>query len=127
MEINNLTEQIGNLIANDDLPKAISLLKKLLEKSPKLDEAILQSARFSDISKQIRLGIVDFEQASIAKNKIRFAVLDLLRDVEESIESSSEIRIEVGKFEEENTQPTIKQTHYGSGDNVAGDKIITKK
>lgn len=127
MKIYNFTEQIGNLIANDNLPRAIGLLKEFLDKSPKLDEAIIQSARFNDISKQIRLGVVDFEQANITKNKIRFAILDLLRDVEESVESNAEIRKEVESPEEKNIMPSINQTHYGSGDNVAANKIVNNK
>jgi hypothetical protein len=126
MNLNNFTEQIGNLIAKDELSKAIGLLKKLLDKSPKLDEAIIQSARFNDIMKQVRLGVVDFEQANITKNKIRYAVLDLLRDMEESVESNSEIRTEIENLKEEIIPPSIGQFHYGSGDNIAGDKIINK-
>jgi hypothetical protein len=126
MNLNNFTEQIGNLIAKDELSKAIGLLKKLLDKSPKLDEAIIQSARFNDIMKQVRLGVVDFEQANITKNKIRYAILDLLRDMEESVESNSEIRTEIENLKEEIIPPSIGQFHYGSGDNIAGDKIINK-
>ena len=69
--INSFVETIGDLIGKDELAKAIQLLCALLKNSPKLDEAILQSARYNDVIKQIRLGTVDFEQANITKNQIR--------------------------------------------------------
>ena len=74
--------QIRNLIAQDDLPEALQQLGSLLENSPKLDEAILQSARFQDIHKQIRLGVVSFEDVNLTKNQTRLGLLDLLREIE---------------------------------------------
>lgn len=71
------------MIAHDQLPEAILALQNLLSGSPKLDEAILQSARFEDIRKQIRLGTASFENANLTKNQIRAGLLDLLQTVEE--------------------------------------------
>ena len=42
-------DQIRELIARDELKAALTQLSLLLENSPKLDEVILQMARFSDI------------------------------------------------------------------------------
>jgi Effector-associated domain 11 len=124
MIINKFTDMIGELIAKDDLPQAIDLLHKLLQKSPKLDEVILQSARFSDITRQIRMGTVNFEEANVTKNKIRYAILDLLRDIEENVELNDALKREIEELPEENTKPTISQVHHGSGDNIIGNKII---
>jgi hypothetical protein len=46
--------------------------------------------------------------------------------MEESVESNSEIRTEIENLKEEIIPPSIGQFHYGSGDNIAGDKIINK-
>ena len=118
------SEQIGVLIGKDDLKGAIKSLHKMLKNSPKLDEAIMQSARFTELSKQIRLGIIDFEQADFTKNKIRYAIIDLVRDMEEICESNSEINREVSKNIENTIQPKFIQTHYGKGDIIGGDKNV---
>lgn len=75
---------IRKLIANDNLPEAIRQLNALFKNSAKLNEAILQSARFEDISRQIRIGVVTAEEANLEKNKIRMGILDLLNTLEVS-------------------------------------------
>lgn len=124
MNINNFSEQIGGLIGKDQLQDAIALLHKVLKNSPLLDEAIMHSARYSDLTKQIRLGIIDFQQAGIEKNRIRYAILDLIRDIEENVELNPIISNEVKNLPEEKPKTDVAQFHYGSGDNVVGNKIV---
>ncbi len=83
MHTENFLRQIRNLIAADELEAALLQLRALLENSPKLDEAILQSARFQDIRKQIRKGTVSYAEASLTKNQIQAGLLDLLREMDE--------------------------------------------
>lgn len=125
MELQALTERIGSLIGKDDLKTAIKEMSHLLKNSNKLDEVILQSARFNDLSQQIRLGTILTENATVSKNQIRFALLDLLRDVEQNATADPSIRAEVEAVNFPTTQINIKQNHTGSGDNIGGDKIIT--
>lgn len=73
---------IRQLIAKDDLDTVIQQLQLLLKNHPKLDEAILQSARFEDIKRQIRLGLVDHQSANLTKNQIRAGLLDVLKAIE---------------------------------------------
>ena len=74
---------IRALIAKDDFKAAIQELSALLKDSPLLDKAVQQSARYNNVTQQIRLGLVDFQSANIAKNQIRYGVLELLREIEE--------------------------------------------
>lgn len=74
--------QMRELIARDELETALTQLRMLLEHSPQLDEAILQTARFSDIRRQIRLGLVSREEANLTQNQIRDGLLALLREIE---------------------------------------------
>ena len=74
--------RIRELLANDDLQSIFKQLKTLFEHSPKLSEIIHQNARFSAITKQIRLGIVSYEDATMTKNQIRLAVLELIDEIE---------------------------------------------
>jgi hypothetical protein len=132
---------IRNLIAKDDFPTAIQELSAFLKDSPHVDEAIQQSARYNDIMRQIRLGIVDFQTATLAKNQIRMGILDLLREIEER-ENEPNIRAELAQYAvkiEKNIannstlnaggnvtigDTTNTNNHSGSGDNVQGDKKI---
>jgi uncharacterized protein len=78
-----IIETVRNLVANDDLANALQILRNLLENSPKLDEAILQSARFNDIRRQIRLGTIEHTEAAVTQAKIRVGLLEILREIEE--------------------------------------------
>jgi hypothetical protein len=82
MENKAFLEQIRHLIGNNELQQALEQLRALLENSPKLDEVILQSARFQDIRQQIRLGRVSHADAQVTKNQIREGLLDLLQEME---------------------------------------------
>lgn len=127
MNILNFTNRIGDLIGKNDLQTAISELREFLQRSPKLDELIIQSARYNDITEQIRLGTVDFENANITKNKIRYAILDLVREIEDNASLNSELKNELESLDEIRIETNIIQNHYGSGDNVGGNKIINTK
>jgi len=88
MTTTQFLQQIRDLIARDDLADALQQLRLLLDSSPKLDEAILQSARFQDIRKQIRLGTVSNTESNLTQNQIRAGLLDLLREIEEGIKGT---------------------------------------
>jgi len=51
-----------------------------------MDEAVLQAARFADIRKQIRQGLVGHEEANLTQNKIRAGLLELLGEMEAQLE-----------------------------------------
>ena len=78
----NFSNQIRNLIARDEFEAALTQLRQLLEHSPRLNEVILQTARFSDIRRQIRLGLVNHQEANLTQNQIRAGLLDLLQEIE---------------------------------------------
>ena len=84
--------EVLEMVSKDDLNGAIHSLCLTLKKSPKLDEAIIQSARLTDIMRQIRLGVVDFQQANLTKNQIRFGILDLAREIELCIEENPKLK-----------------------------------
>jgi len=124
MNIKTFSDRIGTLIGQDELKTAIDEFKELLKHSKKLDEVIVQSARFNDVMREIRRGTIDPNDANITKNQIRFALMDLLREVEESAASHPEIISEIESFQPTTSGPIINQRHSGSGDNVGGDKVI---
>jgi predicted HTH transcriptional regulator len=76
-------DNIRNLVAKNERGNAIKLLNTMLRSSPKLNEVILQSAQHHDIIKQIRIGVLNEEQANKSKNQIRNRILDLLQEIEE--------------------------------------------
>lgn len=94
----SFTAQVQELIRTDDLPEAFHLLQELLKNSPKLNEVLLQSARWSDISRQIRLGLIDFNQASLTKSQIHAGLLGLLAEIETQKNTVPEVRGELERF-----------------------------
>ncbi len=94
--------QITYLIGKDELGEAILILHNLLKDSPKLDEAIIQSARYNEVLKQIRLGTIELEQANITKNQIRSGLLNLVRAIETQEEQPAihrELKHHLAKWE----------------------------
>ncbi len=99
MTAENYCKRIGDLVGKDDLKTAIQELYQLLKKSPKLDEAIIQSARYNEIMKQIRLGTVSFEKANQTKNQIRLGILTLLAEIEEQAAQHEQVLSEVEAYQ----------------------------
>jgi DNA polymerase III gamma/tau subunit len=97
-------EQITNLIAQGNLKEAIAQLSELLKHTKHLDEVLQQSARFNDIKKQIRLGIVDFESAELTKNKITFALIELMNEIDEAKTNNKVVEKEIEQYEEKLNQ-----------------------
>jgi len=97
MTTKDFIARVGDLIGKDDLKTAIDELRSLLQKSKQLDELIVQSARFNELMQQIRMGTISFDDASLTKNKIRYAIMDMLRDIEENLETNPAIETELNK------------------------------
>ena len=123
MDIQKFTERIGNLLGRDELEAAIKELSELMKRSGKLNKALVQSARLNDVMTQIQMGTISMEDANITKNQIRFAILSLLNEIEVAAKDEA-VLAELKTVEAPNSGVTIQQNHTGSGDNVAGDKII---
>jgi hypothetical protein len=117
--------QIRELIAKDDFKTAIQQLSVLLKESPHLDEAVQQSARYNNVMQQIRLGILDFQAANIAQNQIRYATLELLREIEEQEQTQPSIKAEVERFTVKIEKNVIKNSTITAGGNVTiGDTTV---
>ena len=56
MNSESYTKQLRQLIIKDDLPTAFQKLQDFLEGTPLLKKALLQNARFNDLTHQIHLG-----------------------------------------------------------------------
>jgi len=134
MENTQFFDQIRDLIARDALETALEQIRLLLENSQKLDEAILQSARFADIRKQIRLGLVSHTEANLTKNQIRAGLLDLLQEIEECTAETS-ARPDAPALREEmehavsvvNSKNVVTGSTITAGGNVhIGDKTISQ-
>lgn len=93
--IQDYLKTIRQLIAKDELNTALAQLRNLLKNSPNLDEVLLQSARFQDIRKQIRQGIISNAEANLTQNQIRAGLLELLTEIENQTATT-------------NNQPTAK-------------------
>jgi Effector-associated domain 11 len=122
---NSFTTHILDLIAKDDFKTAIQQLSALLKDSPRLDEAVQQSARYNNVMQQIRLGLVDFQAANIAQNQIRYATLELLREIEEQEQTQPSIKAEVEQYAVKYEKNIVKNSSITAGGNVTiGDTTV---
>ena len=126
MTTNQFIDEIRNLIAQDELEAALGKLRILLENSPRLNEALVQSARFEDIRRQIRLGLVSHAEANLTQNQIRAGLLDLLSEIEkqgaqEVVRKEMEQAISIVNSKNVLIGSTITS---GGGDVQIGDRTI---
>lgn len=116
-----MIKHLHQLVAKGDLKMTIEELKNILSKSNRLNEIIMQSARYNSLKEKIRLGMIDLETAAISENKITFAVLELINEIDEAILSEPSIEQEL-KLKQSSI--FLNQNHSGAGDNIGRDKII---
>lgn len=118
---------LRGLIARDELPAALGMLRELLAHSPKLDEAIHQAGRFEQVRQQIRLGTVSQSEAALAQNQIRAALLDFVRELEAQGETPphrAEMERAISIVKSKNA--VVGSTISAKGDLHVGDKITVQ-
>jgi thioredoxin-like negative regulator of GroEL len=127
MKKTSLINQIRDLIANNQLEQALSTIRALLEHSPQLNEAILNMARFQELRQQIRKGAIDHEEATLTKNQITLASLDLLTEIEKQTQKP-EIEEEVQRATSIIHNKNVNSGEIKAGGNVhLGDKTINQQ
>lgn len=94
------------MIASDNLAQAIKALQNLLKGSPAYTEIIMHSARYNAVMKAIRMGTINLEDGGTEKNKIRYAVMDMVRELEEGVETDSKLRSEIEAMLEKGNRGT---------------------
>jgi hypothetical protein len=123
----NFIAHIRDLIGKDDFKTAIQQLSILLKESPRLDEAVQQSARYNNVLEKIRLGLLDFETANITQNQIRYGILELLREIEEQEQAQPSIKAEVERYAVKYEKNVVKNSTITAGGNVTiGDTVHTE-
>lgn len=80
----NLKTEVTKLIGEGNLRKAISLiLERLPGDHDRHSEFILLSARLSSLERDMRMGILGAQDAGREQNRVSFALLELVKDLEE--------------------------------------------
>ncbi|MEL6594263.1 MAG: NB-ARC domain-containing protein, partial [Bacteroidota bacterium] len=82
METAAFLAQIRQQIEHNDIRGALTQLKKLLENSPHLTEVLQQMVRFQELSKQIRMGTIEYDNATLTINQITHSLLELIDEIE---------------------------------------------
>lgn len=93
--ISNFAAEIMKLVGQNELKQALERLRAVLQGSPLLNEAVGQSGRLTALMQQIRQGTISFEEANVEENKLRYALIDLAREVEEHSASNPAVQQQV--------------------------------
>ena len=109
-------DHLLQLIARDELKTAIAELQALLQGSPAYDEAILQSARYNGLMKDIRTGTIDLERAEVKKNQLRYALTDMVRELEDQLPEQPKLQQEVEQYLKE--RPVHNEAHITGDGNI---------
>jgi hypothetical protein len=107
-----------SLIAQSSLKEALLNIRQLLKGSPLFSEIIIHSSRYNDVMKAIRLGTIDIEDANIEKNKVRFALMDILQELSENTNNNSTLKTEVEKFLKQEISSVSNNIHIEGDDNT---------
>ena len=118
----NIIKNIRELIAEDKLNQAITLLKNLLENSPELDEVILQAARLQSIRKQVRTGQVNFEDGTVTHNQIRAGLIELVGEIAIQEKKNEVIQKEIAEVNIQHSKNILQNNKVKvGGDFTVGD------
>jgi len=109
-------DRLLQLIARDELKAAIAELQALLQGSPAYDQAIVQSARYNGLMKDIRSGAIDPERAAAQKNQLRYALTDMVRELEEQLPERPQLQQEVEQYLKE--RPVHNEAHITGDGNI---------
>ena len=113
-----ILDQIGALIAKDKLKQAIEKMQDVLKDSELLSEVIVQSARHNDVMKQIRLGTINLADADITRNKIRFALIQMVNEMEEEAKANENISAEIERVSSLHQQINVENSKNVNTGNV---------
>ena len=75
--------EIRALLERDQIPAAVTQLKRLLQSSPLLTKVLEQSGRHQAMVKYTIAGVISFEQATETKDDIRRSLLALVDEIEQ--------------------------------------------
>ncbi len=109
-------DELLQLIAKDELSAAIAELQALLKNSPSYNELIIQSARYNGLMKDIRTGTIDLERAEVKKNQLRYALTDMVRELEDQLPEQPKLQQEVEQYLKE--RPVHNEAHITGDGNI---------
>ncbi|MCC6727478.1 MAG: hypothetical protein IT258_23440 [Saprospiraceae bacterium] len=109
MNIEDFSNKVLDLIGKNKFNDAIKLMRKLLNESNHLNEVLAQSGRYKELERQERLGIVNYENATVEKNKIRFALLGLVDEIRESVSDNISVKQEFEHIDSQKIYLVIEQ------------------
>jgi hypothetical protein len=98
-------KKIRELVSRSRIKEALNNAFNILPPHIK-DHITLLQAQLGKLEEDVMLGLIGNEEASQRRNKISYALLQLISE-KEAVESND-----------------IRQIHYGSGDNIARDKFV---
>jgi len=117
MKSKKLFAEIGEMIGKDDLEGAIKKLSTIMKQSEQLDDIIVQSARYNDVMKQIRDGVIDFQQSQVTKNQIRYALMDITREFETAVLDKPALEAEMDRAIEQ-AYPSSNNSSIEGNNNI---------
>lgn len=129
-------KQIETLISLGDIEGCVTSLTPVVENTPYAEEVLLLDSRFNRMRSETRRGIVTGEEARLEMNKIIAALLEVVNHLKKMQGHDNSTSAKSINVTGQNNQiyvgvhgSTINHTtqnHSGSGDNVAGNKIVGK-
>lgn len=127
-EVEELCKLIRNKIGNDNIKSALedlSTLTSLLQNKFIENEITQLFGKYRRLIKEIRDGLLTYEQQEVFLNRIRRTILNLISIIEE-MDLTPEIILSLfqGSYHVFSELLEVNQQHFGSGDNIAGNKII---
>jgi len=95
------------LLAANKITKLLQELREELAKSDRLDEIVQQSARYSALRKNIRLGVISYDDGKLTEAQIQLALGEFLTEMEELEQTDAVVARQLSHKAQENPASNI--------------------
>jgi Effector-associated domain 11 len=129
-------QQIEDLILLSDIEGTFKSLTPLVENTIYAPDVIRLNSRFNDMRSGTKQRALSFEDALKEKNQITAALVDIVNQLKKNASGDTSTDSHTVSVNGTNNQVYVgvknstinhtTQNHSGSGDNVAGNKIVEK-
>lgn len=90
----NTLNKVRDFVRFNQVTEAFQELFNICKENERQDEVVVLSSSFQEIEKRERMNIISFQESNLLKNKIRFSILGILREIQKENTIQDNFKIE---------------------------------
>lgn len=120
----NVIKNLNDYFINNELEQLLEVIIEKLDDGNLKNNSFLLLSRVRNINNKINSGVLSNEEEDVMLNKLRLSILNLIENYEEYLKLNNCKPPDQNHINDKSVQNV--QYHYGTGDNIIGNKIINK-